>query len=70
MTSRRNRLQTAIDFLSLVASDGGTAFDNLPGQIDYAVLASMAEERDYPAAAEDIEEAFRIVMRARLASRR
>ncbi len=69
MMSRRDQLQTAINFLSLIASDNGTEFDKLPGGINYATLADIAAERGYPAAAKDIKEAFRIVMYARLACR-
>jgi len=68
MEARRNGLQMALDFLSVVASDLNITIDSLPGRIDYASLARLARERRYAVNAEDIEQAFRIFMRARLAS--
>ena len=45
METRRNRLQMALDFLSVVASDENITIDSLAGRIDYSSLARLARER-------------------------
>src|SRR4051812_22756145 len=45
--ARRKRLQAAIEFLTVLASDEDISVDNLPERVDYASLARLATARRY-----------------------
>ena len=61
----RGGLQSAMDFLTTIGRGPDARALSVPAEIDYQALVTLAAERGYTLASDDIARAFRTIMQMR-----